>query len=115
MPFFEYRQNNSGGRFTGPAIHIFIEAKDVGEANNIFLTLDGCYFDPEFARDCDCCGNRWNEPWDEQGYSNIYEVFKAIDKDSTAIQTWGSIREMLNTNKVPEYLIREKDGQIKVL
>lgn len=112
MAFYEYRQNNSGGSFTGPALHVYIEADTLEEANNIFLTLDGCYFDPEYKRDCECCGTRWSEPWDD-GYSNIYEVYRHIDRDATS--SWDSIRELTNSNKIPEYLIREKDGNTKVI
>jgi len=82
MAFYEYRQNNSGGRFSGPARNIYIEADTVEEANNIFLSLDGCYFDPEYRRDCSCCGTRWSEPY-KDGYSNIYEVYKKIDRDAS--------------------------------
>lgn len=113
MPFFEYRQNNSGGGFTGPAINVYIEADNVGEANNIFQTLDGCYFDPDYERDCECCGTRWSEPYNEKGYSNIYEVYRHIDVDAS--YSWQSIRDLTNSNRIPEYLIREKDGNTRIL
>lgn len=115
MPFYEYRQNNSGGGFTGPAINVYVEADNVGEANKIFQTIDGCYFDPDYERDCECCGTRWSEPWDEEGYSNIYEVYKKIDKDIELSSSWMSLKEITNAGKTPEYLIREKDGNTRVL
>ena len=44
--YYMYRQNNSRGFFTKPAVHVFIQADNVDEADRIFLTIDGCYFDP---------------------------------------------------------------------
>ena len=114
MPFYHYRQNNSGGSFISPAVNVYVEADDVEEANKIFVTIDGCYFDPDYKRDCECCGTRWNEPYDENGHSNIYEVYREIDKDNTVSQTWGSLKELTNSGGVAEYLIREKNGQFKL-
>lgn len=66
MPFFEFRQNNSGGSFVidenaGISVVVIIEAdtaKDANEcAESIGLYFDGC----EKGRDCDCCGDRWFE------------------------------------------------------
>lgn len=115
MPFYHYRQNNSGGRFTAPAVNVYVEADNVGEANYLFQTIDGCYFDPDYERDCECCGTRWNEPYDEKGLSNIYEVYKEIDHDNTLQSSWGSLKELTNSGKVAEYLIREKNGYVKLL
>ena len=54
-----YRQNNSRGYFRKPAVNVFIEAETSDEADRIFLTIDGCYFDPHCDFDCPCCGDRW--------------------------------------------------------
>lgn len=62
--FWEYRQNNSGGSFLKPAKFVFIEAEDYSEANMLFQRVEGCYFDPSYMRDCECCGTRWNEAWE---------------------------------------------------
>lgn len=68
--FYTYRQNNSGGSFVydadlGIAIAVIVEADDLPEASakaeDIGLYFDGC----ETGRDCDCCGDRWSEPWDD--------------------------------------------------
>lgn len=55
LKWFEFRQNNTGGYFKGPAVHVFIEAMDeVGaQARANFLGLDN-------AGSCSCCGDRWN-------------------------------------------------------
>jgi hypothetical protein len=56
---YEFRQNNSGGSFTGPAEIVFVEADSADEANNIAL-LNGLYFGGvRNGRDCPCCGDRW--------------------------------------------------------
>lgn len=74
--FYEFRQNNSGGSFDfdhtrGVSVHVIIEAtsKDdaVHRAGNIGLYFDG-------SGDCDCCGDRWSEPWtdDSTDVPSIY-------------------------------------------
>lgn len=60
--FYEYHQNNSGGRFTsgyGLASIVIIEADSSEEADFIAESI-GIYFDGCMdGRDCDCCGDRW--------------------------------------------------------
>jgi hypothetical protein len=65
MPFYEYRQNNSGGGFdfdadAGISVNVIIEA-DSAEAANRKAEDIGLYFDGE--GDCSCCGYRWYEQW----------------------------------------------------
>lgn len=54
--FFEYHQNNSGGFFKSPAVHVIVEAHTANEADTRAVEL-GLYFDG--SGDCSCCGNRW--------------------------------------------------------
>lgn len=56
MPYFTYRQNNSYGRFTKPAILVVVIAVDTEEADEK-AEKAGLYFDG--AGDCPCCGDRW--------------------------------------------------------
>ena len=66
MPFFQYRQNNSGGQFTGPAIHVIIEADSADEADQRAVNEAGLYFDGCAQDiDCSCCGDRWHRAWDD--------------------------------------------------
>lgn len=63
MPFFEYTQNNSGGRFLVDNFvchRLFIEAPTLNVANGKAFDL-GVYFGGcNDGRDCPCCGDRWN-------------------------------------------------------
>ncbi len=61
MPFFDYRQNNSGGGFDfdddkGISLYVIIEADDAEKANEKAESI-GLYFDG--AGDCPTCGYRW--------------------------------------------------------
>ena len=56
--FYTWRQNNSGGSFTGPAGYVCIEAASTEVAKEIALGL-GLYFDG--GDDCPTCGDRWHE------------------------------------------------------
>lgn len=62
--FYEYRQNNSGGRFLAPAVRVFVEADTPDEADTI-AEWNGLYFDGvDGGRDCPCCGDRWCRAYD---------------------------------------------------
>ena len=57
--FYEFRQNNSGGSFSGPAISVIVEADSASEANDI-AESKGVYFNGcDDGSDCECCGDRW--------------------------------------------------------
>ena len=63
MPFYTYRQNNSGGGFVidkkrGISVYVIIEADSTREADARAEQI-GLYFDG--YGDCPCCGNRWSE------------------------------------------------------
>lgn len=59
MKLYRYRQNNSGGGHTGPAISVYIEADSADEANRIAEQTQDMYFDDDYEIDCECCGQRW--------------------------------------------------------
>lgn len=66
--FFAFDQNNSGGSFDGDYYVIIIEADTAEEANNRATTETDIYFDGVYnGYDCSCCGDRWNEAWQEDG------------------------------------------------
>jgi hypothetical protein len=65
MPFFDFRQNNSGGTFqsdhvAGISLTVIVEAVDAEQAN-LRAEIIGLYFDG--VGDCSCCGNRWYSKW----------------------------------------------------
>jgi hypothetical protein len=73
MPkFYEYIQNNSGGHFNvddarGIGEYVIVEAHDLPHAN-LRAEQIGLYFDGVDAGiDCDCCGDRWYQPWADRG------------------------------------------------
>ncbi|MGL5005024.1 MAG: DUF7296 family protein [Casimicrobium sp.] len=70
--FFEIRQNNSGGSFDAPAVHVIIAAPSKDEAckrtsPHFSLCGDsGRYAEYDDCGCCPCCGHRWSEPWDDK-------------------------------------------------
>ena len=86
--FYEFNQNNSGGYFVenDTLCHrLFIEADNVKEAINKAEEL-GCYWDGVASGiDCSCCGDRWHEPWDDEG-----EIFpKELEvSDWSLLESW---------------------------
>lgn len=74
--WFEFRQNNSGGRFdhdseVGIGIYVWVQADNAEHANyraeRIGLYFDGC----ADGRDCDCCGDRWYAAYRSEGTEQI--------------------------------------------
>jgi hypothetical protein len=110
--FYSFRQNNSGGSFKGPAITVWVEADSPEEANNIFTTLDDCYFDPEYKQDCECCLTRWHETLDFEGKSH-YEMLRYIDNENN--NSWKDVGDLIGRNKIPQHMIRHKDGTIQYI
>jgi hypothetical protein len=62
MAWFDYRQNNSGGSFTGEYLYIFVEANSPEQADEV-AEEHGVYFDDDYTRDCNCCGTRWSRAY----------------------------------------------------
>lgn len=98
MPkFYEYRQNNSFGRFEGP-VHIIVEANSAAEANLLAVSKAGIYFDGCYdGIDCDCCGDRWDRT-DDYDASPVPSVYG----------------EPVGPNNYPDAVIYYLDGTTKV-
>lgn len=81
--FYTYRQNNSGGRFIGPALYVIVEAN----SSNVAMAIaedHGVYFDGcQTGQDCSCCGDRWSSWADEHDRPEIYGkgVEEALQSD----------------------------------
>ena len=103
--YYRFRQNNSGGHLREPALNVYVEASSEQEALNTFTQIDGCYFDPDYKRDCRCCGNRWDEYiWDK--YTNDYDLMRAIEREIKDRDAWS-----IKSEEVPFALIK---GRFKV-
>lgn len=111
--FYEFRQNNSGGRFDvdDKLCHrVFIEADTAEEANAKLLELGGYFDGCSTGRDCDCCGDRWEE---QSGEGNKYP-FEYIEG-----VTFKDVKEhaqYLANNygwTVPDVRIYYKDGTVE--
>jgi len=75
MKIYQFNQNNSGGSFDvdDKLCHrLFIESDDLDKAISIAENL-GVYFDGcENGVDCECCGDRWYRPWNDDGITFPY-------------------------------------------
>jgi len=81
--WFEYRQNNSGGSFVtneDVSIYVLIQAEGREDANRKAEEV-GIYFDGvSDGLDCDCCGDRWSEPWDELEAFSVYSWKNTVNR-----------------------------------
>lgn len=68
MPFVTFRQNNSGGSFdydNDLTETVIVEGTDLDDILRRAGSL-GIYFDGiDDGIDCDCCGDRWYRPWND--------------------------------------------------
>src|SRR6185437_12312141 len=102
--FFTYSQNNSGGYFKEPALHLIIEAADVDAANNIaekYIYFDSCLYDG----DCSCCGDRWYRAYKSDRVPSVFR--KPLDTCSS-----GDFDKLWRKQyKIPQYKIIYLDGR----
>ena len=98
MPYFTYRQNNSGGVFCGPAINVIIKAKNAKKANKkaeeAGLYFDGC----RQGIDCYCCGDRWYEKWENEEGNEVPSIYDIPVEEYEPTFSWA-------TDRIPEYVI----------
>lgn len=88
MPFFEYKQNNSGGDFVfndKVTTVVIIEAPTPEHANDraehIGIYFDGC----SDGMDCSCCGDRWYRAWKEKGSKVPEHYGRPVDQLTRSI------------------------------
>lgn len=104
MPFFQYYQNNSGGKYIlneDVAINVIIEAADYKSANNYAKEI-GIYFNGvSDGIDCECCGDRWDElnSYDDSHDNLDFYEFENI-----------YLTDNFNENLKPEYIIYFLNG-----
>ena len=88
--FYEFRQNNSGGSFVhdpdaGISKHVIVEAPSLKRATAIAQSI-GLYFNGvDDGYDCECCGDRWYEPWNDEGTEepSIYDKVVTEEYEDT--------------------------------
>lgn len=110
MPFYTFDQNNSGGSFVFEkdklSKYVVIEAQSPKVAKALAEDL-GIYFDGcENGRDCECCGDRWYEPWLEAG--DILPTINGQDVTDGVLNTCYTTWMAPN----PEGYIHYLDGRI---
>lgn len=109
--FYMFRQNNSGGFFDinpdeGRSVIMIVEADNADEANERAEEI-GIYFDPHYQRDCQCCGTRWTEAWDDEGTEAPSYYGEPIGEARHTGSGWAGNR--------PEGFIHYKDGRQEAL
>ena len=82
--FYAYIQNNTGGFFKiegekGICQVVIIEAESSEKANDRAESI-GLYFDGAWCgTDCPCCGDRWTEVQESEGYDAPSVFGESID------------------------------------
>ena len=71
---WHFRQNNSGGKYTGPAYNIVVES-DTPEG----AWLQAKWLGATNAGSCSCCGDRWHIPEEIKSRDYIIYLDMAIE------------------------------------
>lgn len=102
--FYCYNQNNSGGWFQMDdevAHYVIVEADSADEANrraqSVGIYFNGC----ADGRDCDCCGDRWHEAWNDEGDAEPVIYGKPVSE----------YQDMWAENGKPYAYVYYKDGR----
>jgi hypothetical protein len=116
MKYYEFTQNNSGGRFyTDDKLchRLIIQAIDENEAISKAESL-GCYWNGvSKGYDCDCCGDRWYRCSRELNIEKYNESGYPITEYSTNIE---AVREKYNGfsfTKEPEVIIKKHGNNVE--
>ena len=76
--FYTFRQNNSGGYFSGPVL-VCVECDSLEQANNQ-AELNGVCFG--MFGSCECCGPRWSTAWHEDSLTETPTYYGGLLTDS---------------------------------
>lgn len=108
--FYPFNQNNSGGRFIGPALVVYIEAESEESANDIAQEHDIYFNGCEYGRDCSCCGDRWSTTWYEAVEDPKQDLIREEKEFYLAFK-----RLWATQDQVPLCLIVYKNGSTEIL
>jgi len=79
--FYSFRQSNSGGFYLFDTREVIVEADSLAEAESIAESYSDVYSGMG-PHDCDCCGPRWDYPWDNESFDT-----------SVGVGSWESARK----------------------
>ena len=108
LKFFTFSQNNSGGTFIVDQDvdqYVIVQATCADDANSR-AKEHGIYFNGCVSgMDCDCCGDRWSEQWDDDYGNDMPEIYG----DSPELS--GSPTIIYYTDGKVRYVNRSFDGK----
>jgi hypothetical protein len=91
MKYYKFRQNNSRGYYTDPAVSVIVLAKNSDDANHQVLQ-HGVYFDGvSCGSDCCCCGDRWykTDDWGILDEDEITDIKDSLTYELGDPTEWG--------------------------
>lgn len=84
MPYFDFRQNNTGGDFVHTrgrlSVVVIVEADSPEEANDRLVSLGGYFDGCDDGFDCACCGDRWYRAWSNDGTAEPTVYGEPVEK-----------------------------------
>ena len=112
LEWYEFNQNNSGGKFTvndSVCHRLFIQAVDADDACSIAEGL-GVYFNGcDEGIDCECCGDRWYRPYSATEFPLEYSKTQTF----TNIEEYTQFLADAYGWTVPDCRIYYKNGVVK--
>lgn len=101
MKWFQYTQNNSGGKFDQDekvSHYVLVQAPSASQADSIAESIVGIYFNGvEDGQDCECCGDRWYPQRSYVGDNEPFIYGKPVSdygEDMVRIYPFGSFKSV---------------------
>lgn len=115
--FFTFRQNNSGGQWSYPAINVIVEAEDGPGANSLAERKMDVYFDGcSKGWDCSCCGDRWYPMWTEEEGDDEPSLYgqpvSEMVENGEFVLTGTIVRSLSELEKIYQIIILYENGDI---
>lgn len=117
MGFYHYHQNHSGGHWAfdaerGISVEVIVEADSALDANDkaerIGLYWNGC----EQGLDCSCCGDRWDEQFEDEKGDPEPAVYGQLVLDKNGVGRKPSERGLKWMGDKPDGFVHFADGRV---
>ena len=119
MHVYRWRQNNSYGRFNGPAHNLVVVARNVSDAREIVAHYWGGEMPFNSPGDCPCCGPRWRwEPegyWDDwsDGEPDGYDGYEADSPVEDVNENYPTVgRNIMGKEGIPNFVVLKERRSI---
>jgi len=81
LKWFNFHQNNSGGRFVADDavdVYVIVQAHTADEANQLAQRIGIYFHGVDAGIDCECCGDRWSAIYGTEDGTDVPMVYSDL-------------------------------------